>query len=119
LDENHAIRDIVTVDELAELIPSPKIAAYESPQEEPPVDVKNRLLEQAVKFWEQSTHDLQKEVRELRDYIDRLERQNKNEKPRSISVIAEPVSEPEPEQAPPEKLLSRKDRHKSHRIRWF
>jgi hypothetical protein len=117
LDENHAIRDIVTEDELAELIPSPKIAAYESPQEEPPVDAKNRLLEQAVKFWERSTHDLQKEVREQRDYIDQLERQHKNEKPRSISVIAEQVSESV--QAPPEEQLSRTDRHKSHRIRWF
>lgn len=113
------MRNVVTEDELAELIPLKQEAIYDSRQEHPPVEERNRLLEQAVRFWEQSARDLQKEVRELRDRIDRLERQQRNDKSRNIPVISEPVSEPEPEQAPSEDRLSRMDRLKSRRSRWF
>jgi predicted nucleic acid-binding Zn-ribbon protein len=113
------MKDILTEDERADLIPIAQEATNESGQEHPPVVARNQLLEQAMRYWEQSVHDLQKEVRELRDRIDQLERQHKNEKTRGIPVLAESVHEREPEQAPYEERLSRTDRMKSQRGRWF
>jgi hypothetical protein len=112
LNEFKTMRDLLTEEELAELIPPLREAADLSQQ--PTLEDRSSLMEQTFKYWEQTVHDLQMEVRELRNRIDRLERREEGVKPRKLPVIIEK----EPDLAPDERL-SRTERHRSHRGRLF
>jgi hypothetical protein len=112
LNEFKPMRDLLTEEELAELIPAPREAVDLARQQ--PLEDRSSLIEQAIKYWEQTVHDLQMEVRELRNRIEKLERLKAEAEPRSLPVVLE--SEPD---ADPEERLSRTERIRSQRGRWF
>jgi hypothetical protein len=111
LNEFISMRDLLTKEELAELLPSPREA--EDHLQQPAFGNRSSsLLEQTINYWEQTVHDLQMEVRELRNRIDRLEHRQEDVKPSSLPVVFEHV----PNEVQEERL-SRRDRH--NRGRWF
>lgn len=75
-------------------------------------DAGRRLIEQAFHYWEQTVHDLKREVRELRGRIEQLERMHEAPQPVVLAL---------PEQPPPvvdtQDRPSRLDRRR--KSRWF
>jgi hypothetical protein len=121
-------RELLTQEELAELLPSrPEYQEDGSdslsptlPLDEPandPTEGRSLLIEQTLKQWERTVLELRIEVRELRNRIDQLERQRVIEKPRLFPIAVEPPSVPA--QEPVEERLSRSNKYKSGRSRWF
>ncbi|MBO9599230.1 MAG: hypothetical protein J7559_15595 [Cohnella sp.] len=70
-----------------------------------------RLIEQAFHYWEQTVHDLQREVRELKGRLERIERMHEDPQPVALALPEMPPV-PEPQDRP-----SRLDRHR--KPRWF
>ena len=70
-----------------------------------------RLIEQAFHYWEQTVHDLQREVRELRERLEHLERMHEDPQPVALTLPEQPPV-PEPQDRP-----SRLDRYR--KSRWF
>lgn len=75
-------------------------------------DAGRRLIEQAFHYWEQTVHDLQREVRELKGRIEQLERMHEDPQPVVLALPEEPPVAAEPNDRP-----SRLDRHR--KPRWF
>lgn len=75
-------------------------------------DAGKRLIEQAFHYWEQTVHDLQREVKELRGRIEALERMHEDPQPVRFALPAAPEAAP-----PAENRQPRAERHR--RSRWF
>ncbi|MFC5529489.1 hypothetical protein [Cohnella yongneupensis] len=75
-------------------------------------DAGRRLIEQAFHYWEQTVHDLQRDLKELRGRIDQLERMH--EDPQPVKLTLSEDAQPQLQQ---EGRLSRADRHR--KSRWF
>jgi hypothetical protein len=75
-------------------------------------DTGRRLIEQSFHYWEQTVHDLQREVKELKDRIEQLERIHEEPQPVKLT-LPEPPSPEESEDPRP----SRSERHR--KSRWF
>ncbi len=71
-----------------------------------------RLIEQSFHYWEQTVHDLQREVKALKDRIEQLERMHEEPQPVKLTLPETPAPE-ETEDARP----SRTERHR--KSRWF
>lgn len=75
-------------------------------------DTGRRLIEQSFHYWEQTVHDLQREVKGLKDRIEQLERMHEDPQPVKLT-LPEPPAPEEPEDSRP----SRSERHR--KSRWF
>ena len=113
-------RALVTKAELDGLLASPDSAAPSGPETEerwppdagPGGDAGLRMFEQAFRHWEQTVRDLQREVKALRERVDRLERE-RAVPPFPAAAAPEPPASGGPE-AP---RLSRVERYR--KSRWF
>lgn len=75
-------------------------------------DAGRRLIEQAFHYWEQTVHDLQREVKELRGRLEKLEKMHEDPQPVKLALPEEAPVAPAIEERQP-----RAERHR--RSRWF
>lgn len=74
-------------------------------------DAGRRLIEQAFHYWEQTVHDLQREVKALRGRLEKLERMHEEPQPVKLAL---------PEATPAAATEERQSRAERHRkSRWF
>lgn len=113
-----AVRAIVSKSELEGLLAAPsqqvdqENAAATTSDVGMTEDAGRRMIEQAFHYWEQTVHDLQREVKALRDRIEQLERLHEDPQPVKLTLPEPPTTD-----EPGEARLSRTERHR--KSRWF